>query len=72
VRVQGAGRPERGDLGVLLCRATATHVNGILSTSLGSVKNILRQVIGILSDIGRAWLVSGRHSGTILDEMRVT
>ena len=43
VRVQGAGRPERGGLGVLLGWATPWHVNAILSTCLVRVKGIRGQ-----------------------------
>src|SRR5438876_692470 len=43
VGMQGAGRPERGGLGVLLGRATPRHVKRILSTIRSGVKDIRGQ-----------------------------
>jgi hypothetical protein len=49
VGVQGAGRPQRSGLGVLLGRATPRHVKRILYTSREGVKGIRGEVVDTLA-----------------------
>jgi hypothetical protein len=72
VRVQGAGRPERGGLGVLLGWATPWHVKYILSTSLVRVKGIRDQVTENVATMARYKVRCPRMPTFPWDEMSLT